>query len=1365
MMKPQVSLSTVVAVAVLLCSVFFLLTQIAVAAPATLSTGVDWRQAQQPNAAPDLTVDRIMLTPASPGAGQTADITPIIKNIGDAAAGGFSIHLYVDPIDNPPIPTTPVTAQTFFGLGLGAGDTFDGYTRTGQPFANAEWTVCAWVDRANLIQESNESNNIFCFTNASNPPDSYEEDDTCLQAKAAITDGTLQEHNLTRTNNISDTDWIVIPTVSGVKYVAQAIGTGADADLYMELRASCDDPPSFGSGAIITFTAPSSGNVYLKIGHNQPDYGPNNAYQFKVTAQNACSASFEPNDMCSIPVELTAGGAAQTQSFCTENDIDWSRFEVKAGGKYRVKTQNSGTKADVQMSLFTSCEGASANSGQQIEFTAAAAGTVYLKTYNLDPKVYGADTDYKMEVEVLNSGSCDEDSAEQDDTQLDAKTLTIDGVPTQRNTCPASDVDWVKFTAQQGQFYTIETLNLANQADTVLCLYAANGEQLRCDDDSGAGDGSRLSLENTTAGDYFFRVKNANPDAAGERTAYDIQVITGKCKGDGLEPDNALASAKSIAADGTLQSHNACDENDVDWVTFNATANTSYVISTTALGAEADTEIEIYDPNGNLLARNDDHTPGIQSQIGYNISTAGTYAIKVQLYNQQRYGSGTEYGLSVRTGPTPTPTPTVAPTPTPTPTPTPPGGSVRTLILVNHTRLTQLYSADAATQLLNKLTELANRNEVKGEVIRLDNNTAVSAAYGTWTADITNVAKANQLATEIRRVIMQYMAERGGIEYVVLVGDDRALPFRRVADNTPRQSEKTYTEVDANHPTGAALRANYFLTDDFYADREPTPQNSGELYIPDVAIGRLIETPNDMIALIDAFLAQPTTTVEQVLVTGYDFVQDTAQGDCTDWKQVFASDPSKVACLIGTNWSKQEFSNLQLQTSSVFKVQSINGHANHHAEGVAAGGNIGADEVLAANIDLSGGLIYTLGCHAGLNVPETNSISPLDLPEAFLKKRSNYIGNTGYGWGLLNNIGLSEKVIRLFTKELLKAETVSMGKALANAKNLYFEQDQNFSAYDEKVMQQLIFYGLPMFAIRSNGSSSLGDEFPGVDLSFDPTGSLDGSEVITKPVNIDFQKVLDGNPDNGQIDTRSTDSGQYLSLYGSTSADANEPVQPLHFGDISVAQSEARSVVLLGATIASTTQNFDPLVGTPVNEFVDRSSAGEATLDTSFGWYPPSPVQVTSNNGESTILTQLGQFNANSQEQRLFSSIETEVYYSTSTDQTAPEITVVDGLYNAATQKVNVKVGAVDASGMKEVIVSYVESESSTTLKSIKLTFDASSQKWRGSFTGDSNSRFYIQAVDNAGNIYTASNKGNYYRPASERALALNLLYLPVISK
>ncbi|MDQ3249592.1 MAG: pre-peptidase C-terminal domain-containing protein, partial [Chloroflexota bacterium] len=563
-MKPQVLLSTIAAIVILLIATFFSLPRLAFAAPPALAPGREWRQAAQLNAAPDLTLDSITLNPANPGAGGVADITPVIKNNGDANAGGFSIHIYVDPVDNPPTATTPATAQTFFGLGLAAGGTFNGFTRTGQPFSKADWTVCAWVDRGNQVAEANESNNLICIQPPTGPgPDSYEENDVCSQAKEVKTDGTLQEHNLARTNNVSDTDWISMAGVSGVTYVAQAIATGADADLYLELHANCDGNPSFGSGAIITFTAPSSGNFYLKVAHNQPQYGPNNAYQFKVTAQNACSASFEPNDMCSAPVDLAVGGGAQTQSFCTANDTDWTRFAVKAGGKYRVQAKNVGSNANVQMSLFTSCEGVSADNGQQLEFTAAAAGFIYLKTNNLDAAVHGPNTEYTMNVELTGSDGCDEDAAEQDDALANAQTVSVDGAPQRRNICATGDVDWIKFTAQGGQIYTVETLNLADQADTVLCLHDGNGTQLRCDDDSGAGDGSRLTIENASAGDYFFKVKNTNPDAAGTRTEYDLQVITGKCKGDSLEPDNERTGAKAIATDGSLQPHNACGENDV----------------------------------------------------------------------------------------------------------------------------------------------------------------------------------------------------------------------------------------------------------------------------------------------------------------------------------------------------------------------------------------------------------------------------------------------------------------------------------------------------------------------------------------------------------------------------------------------------------------------------------------------------------------------------------------------------------------------------------------------------------------------------------------------------------------------------------
>jgi hypothetical protein len=691
---------------------------------------------------------------------------------------------------------------------------------------------------------------------------------------------------------------------------------------------------------------------------------------------------------------------------------------------------------------------------------------------------------------------------------------------------------------------------------------------------------------------------------------------------------------------------------------------------------------------------------------------------------------------------------------------------VRTLILVNPTRLAELYSEAEASELMSKLAQLAGRAEVRGEIIRLDHNTGINAAYAGWMAEITSVDKANHVANEIRRLIMNYLAERSGVEYVLLVGDDRALPLRRVPDHTTRQPEHTYHEVDPTHPTGAALRANYYLTDDFYVDRQPTPHQGRELYIPDLAVGRLIEAPADMIALIDRFLAGPVTTVEHVLVTGYDFVQDTAHAECRDWTAVLG-DASRAVCLIGSSWTKEQFQQLQFRPAPSFKVQSINGHATHYEQGAATGGGTSAGQVIAAPMDLSGGLVYSLGCHAGLNVPFSNSINALDLPEAFVKKGANYVGNTGYGWGLLNSIGLSERLIRLFTGELHRGEQVAMGQALARAKNRYYEQSQSFSVFDEKVMQQLVFYGLPMYALRTGNPQPFDVEFPGVGFDFDPSGVLSGDEVITRTVRVDFSRILDPNDPIGNLESFSTPSGQYLALYDSVNAGVGEPVQPLHFGRVALPNTTARSAVLLSGVISSTFEGFDPLIGTPVNEYVPRSDADEASLPAATGWHPPIPTAVRSHRGAANLITQLGQFHAGDHELRLFSDLDVAIYYSTSPDQTPPRILVVDGLYDPALRRVNIKAEVVDESGVKEVFASYIEDNrvAAAAIRSVKLTFDPTAQKWRGSFPGDANTVYFIQAVDNAGNVASATRKGNYYRPARARAAQGGQVYLPFVSR
>lgn len=1308
------------------------------------------------NAAPDLVVISITLDPPDPGIGGTADIEVIVKNQGDAATDvGFNLYLYVEPADEPPTQDTAYTIFASYALPLPPGGSFK-YTRTGVVFTSTPPIVYAWVDPPweNYVAESNEDNNL--FPSVTSGADSFEDDDTCANAQEIAPDGTIQDRNLYRDPD-SDVDWIKFDGVGGVTYLAEAIPVGVDASPTIGLYANCDGQPSFGNGARLEFTAPADGTFYIKVFSDPADYGPDNDYQFKVTSDSDCSNNLEPNDACNLSGDLPLD-TTQTHTFCGVGDADWMRFAVTAGTQYRVVSTNVGSKADVKLNLYMNCNNVNnVASGQTFEFTAPAVGYVYIKAEQLDPTVHGADTDYTLLAERLSSEGCTEDSFEQDDNIADAKTIITDGSTQTRNICPADDSDWVKFSASSGTTYNVETLNLASAADTVLCLHTSAGDLIVCDDDGGEGKGSRLIFDPPISGDYLVHVKDVSSSVAGDETQYDLRIGQGACQADTFEEDDSRDDASLVVPDNTTTTRNFCPSGDHDWVAFYATSGESYVIRTTDLGPEADTILELYDADGLLLAQNDDHTPGTSSQVALASAKVGNYFVKIHQYNPSYLGAGTEYGVRIREG-TPTPTPTVTDTPTPAPTSTPNPSSVRTLILVNRARLAQLHSEGEAAQVMAKLGELAQHAQVGGEIIRLDNNTEVSTAYAAWVADQGNIEKANQVTTVIRNVVVTYLQQRSGIEYLVLVGDDRALPMRRILDTTPRVSEIAYDHVDVNNPTGAALKGNYYLSDDYFADREPTMHKGRELFIPDLAVGRLIESPSEMIGQIDAFLASSVTAVDNILISGYDFVQDVATGDCDDWEADFGE--SQVNCsLIGETWTGDAFRALQLRAASPFKIQSISGHAAHYAEGAPVGSSTFAQDIVDATFDLSGGLLYTPGCHAGLNVPPNNADHPLDLPQAFASKGANYIGNTGYGWGMRNNIGLSEKVIRLYTRALLQGTQSSMGKALSTAKALYYQQDQDFSNYDEKVMQELVFYGLPMYELETGDVlSEPGNDFPGV--SFTPSlpgNPLGDTTVLTGSVTIDFQQAQN-------LTLSETSDGDYYNLNGSIHIVPGQPIQPLHFGDVTAPQFPARGALLLGATYQAQ-GTFDPVVAVPYNEYDTDNT--EPELENPLGIYPPVPVSVQEHNDVSSLVTQLGQYNAATGDLHLLQNVQLELYYSIDADQISPEATVIDGVTPLGSGKVEIKVGAVDDSGIERAVVSYIQdfNQSDKQLRSIDLSYDSAARKWTGSFDGNTNSRYLVQIVDKAGNITTATNKGQYYRPGEVEPRPGYKVFLPLISR
>ncbi|HEY5624531.1 MAG TPA: PKD domain-containing protein [Gammaproteobacteria bacterium] len=82
-------------------------------------------------------------------------------------------------------------------------------------------------------------------------------------------------------------------------------------------------------------------------------------------------------------------------------------------------------------------------------------------------------------------------------------------------------------------------------------------------------------------------------------TSHQVVVNAPACAEDAFEPDNGTTEATPLAP-GVTQAHNFCRDNS-DWYSFNAVAGNVYAIKTSSLGAEADTQLILYDTDGESI--------------------------------------------------------------------------------------------------------------------------------------------------------------------------------------------------------------------------------------------------------------------------------------------------------------------------------------------------------------------------------------------------------------------------------------------------------------------------------------------------------------------------------------------------------------------------------------------------------------------------------------------------------------------------------------------------------------------------------------------------------------------------------------------
>ncbi|MEZ4714850.1 MAG: Ig-like domain-containing protein [Caldilineaceae bacterium] len=414
-------------------------------------------------------------------------------------------------------------------------------------------------------------------------------------------------------------------------------------------------------------------------------------------------------------------------------------------------------------------------------------------------------------------------------------------------------------------------------------------------------------------------------------------------------------------------------------------------------------------------------------------------------------------------------------------------GDVRTLILTDLGRM-----GGGTPALTDKLALLAARPEVQGVVVDVGADARVAAANARADgADQRACPYAkNVVADAVKRVIDVYRAAHPDLAYIVLVGSDDVIPFFRYPDTALLGDESNYfPPVQDDTASQASLRRSYVLSQDAYGAAVTLSLNANEFPVPQLAVGRLLETPDDIVTVLDAYLATqdgivPTPT--RALVTGYDFLEDAALAVRAELEAglnapvdslITPADQSPRAPTLaegGQVWTAQDLA-AQLRDNE-YDLLFLAGHFNANSALAADyATSLISTDVRDFAADLTNAIVFSVGCHSGYNIVNAHGIPGVtfepDWAQVFAQRGATLIAGTGYQYGDTEFLEYSERLYLEFTKQLRTGTgPVAVGDALVRAKQRYLETTPALRGIHEKSLLEATLFGLPMVKVDLPGA-------------------------------------------------------------------------------------------------------------------------------------------------------------------------------------------------------------------------------------------------------------------------------------------------------
>ncbi|MEM6708987.1 MAG: hypothetical protein AAF648_09405, partial [Pseudomonadota bacterium] len=682
-----------------------------------------------------------------------------------------------------------------------------------------------------------------------------------------------------------------------------------------------------------------------------------------------------------------------------------------------------------------------------------------------------------------------------------------------------------------------------------------------------------------------------------------------------------------------------------------------------------------------------------------------------------------------------------------------------------------------------------------------------SALYREADADTCSIELQNTVASAIRDIVQAELAANPSIRYVQLLGGTNVIPHHFTPDEVQVGFEGLYAQeliIEPASPTAVGFAEGYNTSDAPYVDRDPLPYRGRELYLEDVSIARLVETPDEILQVAEDFLAtNGELAVENTLAFGYDFFIDGTQEAARAAAKI-----STVETIANDNWTVGEIAPRWFEGSgdgSAFQFNIANGHATYFAMVSAGGYPLLADdrvddtepfpELLRATEQTNrvpSEVTLSIGCHSGLSMPSNVALFP-EVAEDWVQQRGNFVGPITYGLGhtAFADRG-TEGIITLVVEELTQG--YSLGEAVVRAKLRYALGLYEFDPHDEKSLIGLNVYGMPQLRIAGLPVQEIArvdtPELRDGAFAQAPVVRQDDTQELRsrlfegwklKPVvfnpaienlgTVNFDLTFDGGPPvsnpNVDLERRTiAELGEYYTYDGLAQGVVGRPAQPLYrvleLHRPGIDGPRMNGVVLRGGTYIDFLDR-DPLFVAPEHDWADTDEP-QACVES----FTPSRIAGIATTELSdvvyqTALIQGGQFKCTDASGasvrgtlRIYDNLEAEITSPSdplNDDVEPPQVVAENFVIDPDTGDVTATLNAADASGIREIVVLvYTDNDGvpggEGTIKSFST---GNIVGMPGPFTllipDAANARLAVQYVGDDGTIAVSTGKGHLLDP------------------